>query len=111
MAIFFKGFKCIYNIPHWEGGEAVIGAIVFVIAFVLFLLISFVTPLPPGSMIVEQYIPDIMKTNYEGLATGIINGVIYGVIIWFVYSIAKLLYDRMQGPKEVIVKVETKNEK
>ena len=88
-----------------------IGAVVFVIAFVLFLLISFVIPLPPGSTLIEQYIPDIMQTNYEGLATGIINGVIYGVIIWFVYSIAKMLYDRMQGPKEVVVKVETKNDK
>jgi len=83
-----------------------IGAVVFVIAFVLFLLISFVTPLPPGSMIIEQYIPDIMQTSYEGLATGIINGVIYGVIIWFIYSIAKMVYDKMQGPKEVVVKVD-----
>ena len=88
-----------------------IGAVVFVIAFVLFLLISFVIPLPPGSTIVEQYIPDIMQTNYEALVTGIINAVIYGVIIWFVYSIAKMLYDRMQGPKEVVVKVETTKEK
>jgi hypothetical protein len=88
-----------------------IGAVVFVIAFVLFLLISFVIPLPPGSTIVEQYIPDIMQTNYEALVTGIINAVIYGVIIWFVYSIAKMLYDRMQGPKEVVVKVETPKEK
>jgi len=84
-----------------------IGAVVFFIAFILFLLISFVTPLPPGSTIIEQFIPDIMQTNYEGLATGIINGVVYGVIIWVVYSIAKMLYDRMQGPKEVTVKVET----
>ena len=88
-----------------------IGAIVFVIAFVLFLLISFVTALPPGSMIVEQYISDIMGTGYEALATGIINGVIYGVIIWFIYTIVKMLYDRMQGPKEIAVKVETKAEK
>jgi len=88
-----------------------IGAVVFVIAFVLFLLISLVTPLPPGSMIVEQYIPDIMQTNYEALATGIINGVIYGVIIWFIFTIAKMLYDRMQGPKEVVIKVETKDVK
>ena len=88
-----------------------IGAVVFVIAFVLFLLISFVTPLPPGSTIIEQFIPDISQTSYEGLATGIINGVVYGVIIWIVFSIAKMLYDRMHGPKEVVVKVETANEK
>ncbi len=85
-----------------------IGAIVFVIAFVLFLLISLVAPIPPGSMIIEQYIPDIMGTSYEGLAMGIINGVIFGVIIWFVFTIAMMLYEKMRGQKELVVKVETK---
>ena len=84
-----------------------IGAIVFVISFVLFLLISLVTPLPPGSTIIEQYIPDIMQTDYAALAEGIINGMIYGVIIWVIFTVAKMLYDRMKGPKEVVVKVET----
>jgi len=87
-----------------------IGAVVFVIFFVLFLLISLVTTLPPGAWIVEQYIPGIMQTDYEALATGIINGVIYGVIIWLIFTIAKMLYDRMHGPKEVVVKVEKKDE-
>ncbi len=82
-----------------------IGAIVFVIGFVLFLLISFVTPLPPGSMVVEQFIPDAMGTSYEGLVTGIINGLIYGIIIWLVFTIAKMVYDKMHGPKEMVVKV------
>jgi len=86
-----------------------IGAVVFVIAFVLFLLISLATGVPPGSMIIEQYIPDLLQTDYAGLASGIINGVIYGVIIWFIFTIAKMLYDRMQGPKEVVVKVESKD--
>jgi uncharacterized membrane protein len=85
-----------------------IGAVVFVIAFVLFLLISFVIPMPPGEWIIEQYIPDIIQTDYEALASGIINGVIYGVIIWLIFSIAKMAYDRMQGPKEVVVKVDRK---
>ena len=85
-----------------------IGAIVFVIAFVLFLLISLVTPLPPGSSIVEQFIPDIMNTDYASLAEGIINGVIYGVIIWIVFSVAMMIYERMRGPKEVVVKVDKK---
>ena len=88
-----------------------IGAVVFVIVFVLFLLISLATPLPPGSTIIEQYIPDIMQTDYAGLAEGIINAVIYGIIIWVIFSIAKMVYDRMQGPKEVVVKVEAKDEK
>ncbi|MFA5364560.1 MAG: hypothetical protein WC325_05190 [Candidatus Bathyarchaeia archaeon] len=86
-----------------------IGAVVFVISFVLFLLISLVTPLPPGSMVVEQFIQDVNQTSYAGLVTGIINGVIYGVIIWFVFSIAMMLFNRTKKPKEVVVKVETAN--
>jgi len=88
-----------------------IGAIIFVISFVLFLLISLVTPLPPGSTIIEEFIPDIMLTDYAGLAEGIINGVIYGVIIWFAFSIAMMVYEKMRGPKEVVVKVETNEKK
>ena len=88
-----------------------IGAVIFVISFVLFLLISMVTPLPPGSTIIEQFIPDLMQTDYVALAEGIINGVIYGVIIWFAFSIAMMVYEKMRGPKEVVVKVETKDTK
>ena len=88
-----------------------IGGVVFVIAFVLFLLISLVTPLPPGSTVIEQFVPDIIGTGYQGIVEGIINGIIYAVIIWIVFSIAKMVYDRMQGPKEVVVKVETKDQK
>ena len=88
-----------------------IGAVVFVIGFILFLIISLVTPIPPGSTVIDEFIPDIMGTGYEGLAAGIINGVIYGVIIWVVYSIAKMVYDRTQGPKEVTVKLETNQNK
>ena len=106
---FFKGFKSAYGTLQGDGGDTMIGAIVFVIAFVLFLLISLVAPMPPGSTIIEQYIPDIMETGYEGLAMGIINGVIFGVIIWFIFTIAKMIYDRLQGPKEVVVKLEQKD--
>ena len=48
-----------------------------------------------------------MQTDYAALAEGIINGMIYGVIIWVIFTVAKMLYDRMKGPKEVVVKVET----
>jgi hypothetical protein len=106
---FSKVLRAIPSIPHWDGGDTMIGAVVFVISFVLFLLISLVTALPPGAWIIEQYIPDLMQTDYGSLATGIINGVIYAVIIWFIFTIAKMLYDRMQGPKEVVVKVENKD--
>lgn len=86
-----------------------IGAIVFVLAFFLFLLISFVIPLPPGATIVEMYTPDLVGTSYECVVWGIINGIVYGIMIWIIFSVAKMLYDRIQGSKEVTVKVETKD--
>lgn len=88
-----------------------IGGVVFVIVFVLFLLFGFVgISLPIGNWIVQEYIPDLIGTDYEGVAEGIINGVIYGIIIWLIFTIAKRLYDRKQGPKEVMVKVQTPTE-
>jgi predicted flap endonuclease-1-like 5' DNA nuclease len=85
----------------------VIGAVVFVIFFVLFLLIGLAgIPLPPADTIIQQYIPDITQTDYAALAEGIINGVIYGVIIWVIFSIAMMIYDKMRGPKETVVRVE-----
>ena len=86
-----------------------IGAVIFVIFFVLFLLVSLVgVYLPPGHTILEAVVPEIFQADpiYGQLAEGIINGVIYGVIIWLIFSIAKIVYDRMRGPKEVVVKVE-----
>jgi len=87
-----------------------IGAVVFVISFVLFLLISFAVAIPPGDTLLHSFVPDLynaaVPAMYQNLAEGIINGVIYGVIIWVVFTIAKMFYDRMQGPKEVVVKVE-----
>jgi len=67
--------------------------------------------LPPGHSILDAFVPEIFQTDpmYGQLAEGIINGVIYGVIIWFIFTIAKMRYDRMQGPKEVVVKVEKKD--
>lgn len=85
-----------------------IGAVVFVIAFVLFLVISFVINLPPGFWIVEEYLPDIMQTDYASLAIGIINGVIYGVIIWVVFSLVMMVYNRMRGKPTIAVEVKAK---
>ena len=82
-----------------------IGAVVFVIAFVLFLVISFVIKLPPGLWIVEEYISDIMQTDYASLAIGIINGVIYGVIIWVIFSLVMMVYDRMRGKPKTTIEV------
>ena len=84
-----------------------IGAIVFVIAFVLFVLMGLAgIGLPPGDFIIQEYIPDLLLSDYSQLAEGIINGVIYGIIIWFAFSIAMMLYEKLRGPKKVVVKVE-----
>jgi predicted flap endonuclease-1-like 5' DNA nuclease len=84
-----------------------IGAVVFVIVFVLSLLFSLAgLSLPIGNWIVQEYISDIMGTSYEAFAEGIINGVIYGVIIWFIFTIIRMLYNRTQSQKEMVVKVE-----
>ena len=84
-----------------------IGAVVFVIVFVLFLLLSLVgIALPPGDIIIREYIPGILQTDYANLAEGIINGVIFGIVVWVIFSISKMVYDKMQSPKEVLVKLE-----
>ena len=84
-----------------------IGAIIFVIVFVMFVLIGLAgICLPPGDFIIQEYIPDLLLTDYSQLAEGIINGVIYGIIIWFAFSIAMMIYEKFRGPKELIVKVE-----
>ncbi len=89
-----------------------IGAIIFVIVFVLFVLIGLAgIHLPIGDWIIQEYIPDITLTDYASLAEGIINGVIYGIIIWFAFSIVMMIYEKMRGPKEVVVKVENKTSK
>ena len=84
-----------------------IGAVVFVIVFVLFLLIPLAgISLPLGNWIIQEYIPDITQTDpmYGQLAEGIINGAIYGVVIWVIFTITKMLYHRKQRP--VMAKVE-----
>lgn len=83
-----------------------IGAVVFVIVFVMFLIFSLAgIALPPADWIIQEYIPDILNTDYTTLAEGIINGVIYGIIVWVLFSIIKMVYDRAQGSKETVVKV------
>ena len=89
-----------------------IGAVIFVIVFVMFVLIGLAgICLPPGDWIIQEYIPDLLLTDYAQLAEGIINGVIYGIIVWLAFSVAMMIYDHFRGPKEVVVKVETKNKK
>ena len=67
------------------------GAIVFLAAFLLFLVITLGYPgLPPGRQIYDAIVG--AESNYPvagisvtALAIGVFNGVIYGVIIYVVY--------------------------
>jgi hypothetical protein len=70
------------------------GAIVFIIAFAIFLAAtSAYTGLPPGNGISDSMGIDpsiewngfVMKT----LLSAIFNGVIYGIIIWLVFTFGK----------------------
>lgn len=103
-------WKSFYQLITDEGeeerGEEMIGGVIFVIVFVLFLVISLIINLPPGFWVLQELIPDIQGTDYEFLVNGIINGVTYGLIIWVIFSVAKMVYDRSRGPKEVAIKVE-----
>jgi len=65
-----------------------IGAVVFVISFVLFTLISLAVDLPPGIWAHDWF--NIPASEYSSLINGIVNGVVYAVIIWLVFSLAKM---------------------
>jgi len=83
-----------------------IGAVIFVIFFLLFLAITLGAPtlLPPGSMI--HALLQIPETTYPVLGipawiliNAIVNGVFWGFIIWLIYSLANIA--RSKGkPKE-----------
>lgn len=73
-----------------------IGAVVFVIVFVLFALISLVIDLPPGIWVHDWF--SIPASEYSSLIKGIVNGVIYGIIIWLGFSLTKM--GRKKEPAE-----------
>ena len=90
---------------NWKkDGDRVIGAAIFVIFFVAFLAVTLGMPtLPPGNMIHDLL--NIPMTDYPVLGipawlliNAIVNGVVYGFIIWLVFSIASAATGR--GKKE-----------
>lgn len=78
------------------------GALVFLASFLVFLLITLVYPiLPPGIQIygalgVAQSTYPVIGIPITTLACAVFNGVIYGVIIWLIYS----LITRDKKPEE-----------
>jgi len=84
------------------------GAVIFVIVFVLFILIGLAgIGVPPGDWIAQEYIPDLLQTDYAYIVEGIITGVLYGIIIWIAFSIVMMIYKKPQKQKEIQVKTET----
>ena len=85
------------------------GAIIFIAAFLLFLVITLgYSSLPPGQMIYDALVG--AETDYEVLGVpasllivAILNGVIYGVIIWLIYALAEKagLIPKRQKPTTV----------
>jgi hypothetical protein len=70
------------------------GVIVFIIAFVIFLAITLAyTELPPGNAISDAMgIDPTVEWNgflVRTLASAILNGVIYGIIIWLIFTFGK----------------------
>jgi hypothetical protein len=70
------------------------GAIVFLVAFIIFVAITFAYPgLPVGNYIADAFgIPsDLIWSGVllKTLLAAIFNGVIYGVIIWLIFTFAR----------------------
>ena len=83
------------------------GAIVFLAVFALFLLLALVgIALPPAPWFMQQFISDILQTDYATLAEGIINGVIYGVIVYLIFATIMAVLDRTRKPKQMVVKMQ-----
>ena len=79
------------------------GAIIFVVAFLIFLAITLfvINELPPGNAIsdalgIDQTIewPENSGFLLKTLISAILNGVIYGVIIWFIFYIVEKTRER-----------------
>lgn len=74
------------------------GALIFLVAFVVFVFISLglqedgSSELPPGRWIyglleVEETDRPVMGIGATDLVVAVFNGVVYGVIVWFVFDL------------------------
>ena len=86
------------------------GAIVFIVAFLLFLAITLgYTALPPGRQIYDAVVGAESDTVVSGvsvtaLAIGVFNGVIYGFIIYIIYWLLTSYVFKQEPTAEVKVK-------
>ena len=78
---------------------ALIGALVFVIVFLIFTLVSaFAFPslsIPPAGTILSWFIDvSTIPEAYRGWTVGLVNGLIYGVIVWVAFSVVNMAVKR-----------------
>ena len=74
------------------------GAVIFVIAFVVFLVVTLVyAELPPGRQIynmlgVEDVVEPVEGFAVTDIVVGVFNGVIYGFVVWLAFDILGKLF-------------------
>ena len=90
------------------------GAIVFLVFFALFLLVTIGYPeFPPGSMIYDAFFPGtrdplagytIAGIDAVTLICAVFNGAIYGIIAWLVYSLITMFFrkDKQQVVQQTV---------
>lgn len=89
-----------------KGGKNLKGALVFLAVFALFLVLALVgIALPPATWIIEEFIAEVLQTDYAAFAEGVINGVIYGVIVYLIFATIMVVLNRAKRPEQMVVKV------
>lgn len=85
-------------------GNKLKGAIVFLAAFLLFLVITLgYTALPPGRQIYDATIGEDIG-DYTSVVVGVFNGVVWGFIIYIVYWLLTSYVFKREPTAEVKVK-------
>ena len=85
------------------------GALVFLAVFALFLVLALVEiALPPATWIIQEFIVDVLQTEYALFAEVVINGVIYGAIVYLIFATIMVILDRGKPKKQMVVKVAKK---
>ena len=82
--------------------QNIVRSIVFLAVFALFLFLALVgIALPPAPWLLQEFISDILQTDYATLVEGIINGLVYGAIVYLIFAIIMAISDGTNKPKRV----------
>jgi hypothetical protein len=80
------------------------GAIVFLVVFIVFVIATLgYLSLPPGGMIYDALnVPDtdypVLGIPATNLVISVFNGVVYGVIVWLIYTVVARATKREKKP-------------